>query len=204
LGAYLMFAGLGDTLLWLIDPRNYWTIAQVVLGLGFVIFVHELGHFIVAKMCGVKCEKFYLGFDVWGLKLAKFQWGETEYGIGILPLGGYVKMLGQDDNPYRAADEMKRARATEAAKVAVGTASASAGSAEGHHMPGGDLPPEPTAGPHPPYDPDGDHFGGRDHERDFCVFDGRARVSAWCEGIAVQGVRRIRRRCGMAVGNASG
>ncbi len=83
---------------------------EVALGLGFVIFVHELGHFTVAKLCGVKCEKFYLGFDVYGLKLARFQWGETEYGIGILPLGGYVKMLGQDDNPNNAADE--RARAT--------------------------------------------------------------------------------------------
>jgi regulator of sigma E protease len=83
-------------------------IAQAILGLGFVIFVHELGHFLVAKMCGVKCEKFYLGFDIGGLKLAKFQWGETEYGIGILPLGGYVKMLGQDDNPSRAAEERRR------------------------------------------------------------------------------------------------
>ena len=70
---------------------------QSVLGLGFVIFVHELGHFLVAKACGVKCEKFYLGFDVGGLKLCSFKWGETEYGIGALPLGGYVKMLGQDD-----------------------------------------------------------------------------------------------------------
>ena len=64
-----------------------------------MIFVHELGHFLVAKACGVKCEKFYIGFDIGGSKLFKFQWGETEYGIGILPLGGYVKMLGQDDNP---------------------------------------------------------------------------------------------------------
>ena len=40
------------------------TIAKAALGLGFVIFVHELGHFLVAKWCGVKCEKFYVGFDV--------------------------------------------------------------------------------------------------------------------------------------------
>ena len=58
---------------------------MVAVGLGFVIFVHELGHFVVAKLCGVKCEKFYLGFDIAGLKLCKFRWGETEYGIGILP-----------------------------------------------------------------------------------------------------------------------
>ncbi len=62
-------------------------VAAVAGGLGFVIFVHELGHFLVAKACGVKCEKFYLGFDIYGLKLCKFQWGETEYGIGILAAG---------------------------------------------------------------------------------------------------------------------
>jgi len=83
-------------------------ILEVAAALGLVIFVHELGHFAVAKWCGVKCEKFYLGFDIAGLKLFKYQWGETEYGIGILPLGGYVKMLGQDDNPGRAAEERQR------------------------------------------------------------------------------------------------
>jgi regulator of sigma E protease len=76
-----------------------------------VIFVHELGHFLVAKLCGVKCEKFYLGFDIGGLKLWKCRWGETEYGIGILPLGGYVKMLGQEDNPSRIREETERAKA---------------------------------------------------------------------------------------------
>ncbi|MEX0676701.1 MAG: site-2 protease family protein [Pirellulales bacterium] len=85
-------------------------ILEVALVLGMVIFVHELGHFLVAKWCGVKCEKFYLGFDIYGLKLAKYRWGETEYGIGILPLGGYVKMLGQDDNPSRAAQERDRSQ----------------------------------------------------------------------------------------------
>ena len=80
----------------------------MALALGLVIFVHELGHFAVAKMCGVKCEKFYLGFDIGGLKLCKVQWGETEYGIGILPLGGYVKMLGQEDNPSNEAVENDR------------------------------------------------------------------------------------------------
>ncbi|MBI2825051.1 MAG: site-2 protease family protein [Planctomycetia bacterium] len=95
---------------WLFDLYNWGLIAQVAVGLGMVIFVHELGHFLVAKACGVKCEKFYLGFDIFGLKLARFQWGETEYGIGILPLGGYVKMLGQEDNPVKAAEELERAR----------------------------------------------------------------------------------------------
>ena len=89
------------------------TIFLVAAGLGFVIFVHELGHFLAAKACGVKCEKFYIGFDIpmpLGLpsSLCRFQWGETEYGIGILPLGGYVKMLGQDDNPAAQAKENER------------------------------------------------------------------------------------------------
>jgi regulator of sigma E protease len=81
-----------------------------LLGLGFVIFVHELGHFLVAKFCGVKVEKFYLGFDFGGLKLWKFRRGETEYGIGVFPLGGYVKMLGQEDNPARLREEIERAK----------------------------------------------------------------------------------------------
>jgi len=92
------------------DPVWIWNVLKVVIGLGMVIFVHELGHFLVAKLCGVKCEKFYLGFDIAGLKLWKFQWGETEYGIGVLPLGGYVKMLGQEDNPSRIREETQRAR----------------------------------------------------------------------------------------------
>lgn len=101
---------------WSLDPNTYLAILMVVAGLGFVIFVHELGHFLAAKSCGVKCEKFYVGFDV-PIKIGPFrlpsalwkrQWGETEYGIGILPLGGYVKMLGQDDDPRNAAAENER------------------------------------------------------------------------------------------------
>jgi regulator of sigma E protease len=99
-------------------PTNLLAILTVLVGLGAVIFVHELGHFAVAKLCGVKCEKFYLGFDIFGWKLFRFRWGETEYGIGVLPLGGYVKMLGQDDNPARAAAEMERARIRQAQRDA--------------------------------------------------------------------------------------
>ena len=117
---------------WILQPASWSVILQVAGGLGFVIFVHELGHFLVAKACGVKCEKFYLGFDVGGLKLLSFKWGETEYGIGALPLGGYVKMLGQDDNPAAAAREAQRAKAL---------------------IESGDLPAEPTSDPHPAWDP---------------------------------------------------
>lgn len=99
----------------LLNPADLLIVLEAAFGLGAVIFVHELGHFAVAKWCGVKCEKFYLGFDIGGLKLARFRWGETEYGIGILPLGGYVKMLGQDDNPGRQAAEIERSRQSGAA-----------------------------------------------------------------------------------------
>lgn len=102
------------------DPSSYWAIARVILGLGLVIFIHELGHFLVAKACGVKCDKFYVGFDAFDIKigdrviiprsLLKWQWGETEYGIGILPLGGYVKMMGQDDNPANYQKEVERSQ----------------------------------------------------------------------------------------------
>jgi regulator of sigma E protease len=66
----------------------------VAIGLGLVIFFHELGHFAVAKWCGVLVERFSIGFGpiVWRKK-----WGETEYALSAIPFGGYVKMLGQDD-----------------------------------------------------------------------------------------------------------
>lgn len=66
----------------------------VAIGLGFVIFIHELGHFAVAKWCGVLVERFSIGFGPVILRIKK---GETEYVLSAIPLGGYVKMLGQDD-----------------------------------------------------------------------------------------------------------
>ncbi|MGL4514644.1 MAG: site-2 protease family protein [Lacipirellulaceae bacterium] len=95
-----------------------WTVLQVALGLGFVIFVHELGHFAVAKMCGVRCDKFFLGFDVGGYKVSQ-KWGETEYGIGVLPLGGYVKMLGQEDTVASLEEQLAKSRAMEGSPDAV-------------------------------------------------------------------------------------
>lgn len=142
---------------WFLNPGQWLVILQVAVGLGFVIFVHELGHFLVAKACGVKCEKFYLGFDIYGLKLVKFQWGETEYGIGILPLGGYVKMLGQDDNPARMAEETRRVQLQKqqfaAADSSGATGSASAAVDHAPPLTHGDLPSEPVSDPHLPYDP---------------------------------------------------
>ena len=81
------------------------------VALGLIVFIHELGHFLVAKACGVRCDKFYIGFDFFGLKLLKFKIGETEYGIGVFPLGGYVKMLGQEDNPGETRERIAKARA---------------------------------------------------------------------------------------------
>lgn len=68
------------------------TIAAGIVILGILVFIHELGHFCVAKYCGVKVLKFSLGF---GPKLVSRQWGETEYLICAIPLGGYVQMLGE-------------------------------------------------------------------------------------------------------------
>lgn len=112
---------LGTALL-LADVNSFMSLAGVILlvaiGLGAVIFVHELGHFLVAKACGVRCDKFFIGFDIGGYKLSR-KWGETEYGIGILPLGGYVKMLGQDDDPAHIAEEMKKCEVAESSPDAV-------------------------------------------------------------------------------------
>lgn len=94
-------------------------VVLVLVGVNMLIIVHEWGHFIVARMCGVKCEKFYIWFDIFGWKLFKFKWGDTEFGFGVLPLGGYVKMLGQEDNPGRLREELERAKALEAEKQEV-------------------------------------------------------------------------------------
>ncbi len=82
----------------------------VLLGLNLVILVHELGHFLVARWFNVQCEKFYIWFDIFGWRLFRFRRNETEYGLGVLPLGGYVKLLGQEDNPMRIQQEMERAK----------------------------------------------------------------------------------------------
>jgi len=71
------------------------TLEQIIFGiifLGILVFVHELGHFLVAKMNRVKVLKFSLGF---GPKIISRKWGETEYMICAVPLGGYVQMLGE-------------------------------------------------------------------------------------------------------------
>jgi regulator of sigma E protease len=70
---------------------------QLLLGLSILVILHELGHFLAARAFGIKVEKFYLFFDAWGVKLFSFKVGDTEYGVGWLPLGGYVKISGMID-----------------------------------------------------------------------------------------------------------
>ncbi len=70
------------------------TIIATVFVLGVLVFIHELGHFLVAKKSGIRVDKFSLGFPP---TLISKKFGETEYAIGVIPLGGYVKMAG--DNP---------------------------------------------------------------------------------------------------------
>jgi len=69
---------------------------QLLLSLSILVLVHEFGHFIAARIFKTRVEKFYLFFDPW-FSLFKFKKGDTEYGIGWLPLGGYVKISGMID-----------------------------------------------------------------------------------------------------------
>ncbi len=71
--------------------------AQLILGLSILVTLHELGHYLAARAFGIKVEKFYLFFDAWKVKLFSFKKGDTEYGVGWLPLGGYVKIAGMID-----------------------------------------------------------------------------------------------------------
>jgi len=74
------------------------TILSFAFVLGVLVFVHELGHFIAAKRVGIRVLKFQLGFNP---TVASFRRGDTEYGIGALPLGGYVKMAGENPEEER-------------------------------------------------------------------------------------------------------
>lgn len=81
------------------------TIVSFIVVLGVLIFIHELGHFAIAKLSGVGVEKFSLGF---GPRIIGFKRGETEYLVSLLPLGGYVKMLGE--HPGEEVEEREASR----------------------------------------------------------------------------------------------
>lgn len=78
--------------------RALLSIGMAIVGIGLLIFIHELGHFLAAKWCGVKVEAFALGIGPL-IPALSFKRGETSYGIAWFPIGGYVKMLGQVDDP---------------------------------------------------------------------------------------------------------
>ncbi len=83
-------------------PVNFLRFVALV---GVLVFVHELGHFLAARLFGVKVLQFSLGF---GPRIFGVRWRGTEYRIGLLPLGGFVKMLGEDpDDPVPTADATK-------------------------------------------------------------------------------------------------
>ena len=71
-------------------------IIQVLMSLSLLVAIHEFGHYIVARIFKIRVEKFYIFFDPW-FSLFKWKKGETEYGIGWVPLGGYVKIAGMID-----------------------------------------------------------------------------------------------------------
>src|SRR4026207_1140835 len=70
------------------------TLLSLVIVLGVLIFVHELGHFVVAKAVGIQVLRFSLGF---GRPVLQWRRGETEYWVSWMPLGGYVKMAGLEE-----------------------------------------------------------------------------------------------------------
>ncbi len=80
-------------------------LGRLLILLGVLVFVHELGHFLAAKLCNVYVVRLSLGF---GRRLFGFKRGETDYCISAIPLGGYVKMVGQEDMP-RSAEETEQA-----------------------------------------------------------------------------------------------
>ena len=79
---------------------HFRTVFLAIVSLGFLIFIHELGHFCAAKRCGIKVNTFSIGF---GPKIVGIQRGETEYKISMLPFGGYVQMEGENPSEQTGA-----------------------------------------------------------------------------------------------------
>jgi regulator of sigma E protease len=94
------------------------TLVYFLIVIGILVFVHEFGHFIMAKRAGVRVEKFSLGM---GPKVFGYKKGDTEYVLSALPLGGYVKMAGEnpDEEPTGAPDEFQSKTVWQRAKIAV-------------------------------------------------------------------------------------
>src|SRR5579862_3742784 len=77
------------------------SLVSVVVILGFMILIHEFGHYAIAKLLGVRVEQFAIGF---GKRLFGFRKGDTDYRINAIPLGGYVKMSGENPMDERSGD----------------------------------------------------------------------------------------------------
>ena len=90
-----------ELLLFLTAPQWVIYVTATVAVLGILVFVHEFGHYFVAKLCGVRVEVFSLGF---GKRLWGFRRGETDYRVSLLPIGGYVKMAGENPLENRTGD----------------------------------------------------------------------------------------------------
>jgi regulator of sigma E protease len=127
---------------------DFWYFCAAILAIGSVIFFHELGHFMVARWNGVRTEAFSLGFPPNGLRIRRLKDGlwfwvigreaplfklpwlasttdATEYRIGLLPIGGYVKMAGQDIGEGSGASDELRSKSV-AARGAIFSAGVSA------------------------------------------------------------------------------
>src|SRR5437667_11354068 len=90
------------------------TLLSFGVAFGVLVFVHELGHFMVAKRLGILVQRFSIGFGPVVLSRRK---GETEYALSAMPLGGYVKMLGEEDeNDPAVIAEPERAFSTQPAR----------------------------------------------------------------------------------------
>lgn len=81
------------------------TILQVALGMTIIVGLHELGHMLLAKLFGMRVESFTIGFPP---KIFKKKIGETEYGVGAVPLGGYVTISGMIDESLVLDENKKR------------------------------------------------------------------------------------------------
>ena len=89
-GSLPMLLGFGALIVALGVLRSWW-IPGLIAGLLFVLFMHELGHYVTARASGMKVTEFFLGF---GPKIWSFNRGETEYGIKAIPAGAYVRIMG--------------------------------------------------------------------------------------------------------------
>lgn len=92
-GQWLRLGGVLALLVWLTTATGIYGLAMV-LGLVVMIFLHELGHFVMAKRAGMKVTEFFLGF---GPRVWSFQRGDTEYGLKLIPAGAYVKIVGMHE-----------------------------------------------------------------------------------------------------------